>query len=91
MIVVGSMISLGYYLRVIAAVWMREAPVAAVPSANGRPVLAGASPEADAKGPHLEVASSRWSSRSRRSSSGIVPQPLFDFANHAASSLTSFL
>ena len=25
-IVVGSMISLGYYLRVVAAMWMREAP-----------------------------------------------------------------
>src|ERR1039458_1573600 len=30
-IVVGSMISLGYYLRVIAAVWRRETPAAVPP------------------------------------------------------------
>jgi NADH-quinone oxidoreductase subunit N len=90
-IVVGSMISLGYYLRVIAAVWMREAPVATLPSANGRPVLAGASPEADAKGPHLEVAIVALAFAAATIFFGIVPQPLFDFANHAASSLTSFL
>lgn len=48
-IVVGSMISLGYYLRVIAAMWMREAPsVAEVGSAVApRPALAGGAPDAD--------------------------------------------
>ena len=40
MIVIGSMISLAYYLRVIAAVWMRPAPRFA-------PAIAGAAPEAD--------------------------------------------
>src|SRR5947209_10087510 len=41
-LVVGSMISLGYYLRVVAAIWMRPAiTAAAVP-------IAGASQEADA-------------------------------------------
>jgi len=46
-LVVGSMISLAYYLRVIAAMWMREAPAtqALVP----RPAMAGGSPEADAE------------------------------------------
>ena len=42
-IVIGSMISLGYYLPVIAAMWMREAP-----AAEGGPV-------ADAGGPVLAV------------------------------------
>src|SRR5215204_2245074 len=52
-IVVGSAISLVYYLRVIAAVWMRPASdAAAVASARGRtgphrPAIAGGSPEAD--------------------------------------------
>jgi len=59
-IVVGSMISLGYYLPVIAAIWMREAPagegsftrpLAALgvptPPAEGLPALAGGSPELD--------------------------------------------
>ncbi|HXP37316.1 MAG TPA: NADH-quinone oxidoreductase subunit N, partial [Solirubrobacteraceae bacterium] len=59
-IVIGSMISLGYYLPVIAAMWMREAPagegaltksslplgVPPLPS-EGLPVLAGGSPELD--------------------------------------------
>jgi NADH-quinone oxidoreductase subunit N len=58
-IVVGSMISLGYYLPVIAAMWMREAPAgagrgaAAGPSAplpGALPALAGGSSELDADG-----------------------------------------
>jgi NADH-quinone oxidoreductase subunit N len=43
-IVVGSMLSLGYYLPVVAAMWMREAPTPATPSL---PILAGGSPELD--------------------------------------------
>jgi NADH-quinone oxidoreductase subunit N len=90
-IVVGSMISLGYYLRVIAAIWMREAPAAVRPTANGRPVLAGGSSEADVKGTDLEVAIVALAFAAATIFFGIVPQPLFDFANHAAASLTSFL
>src|SRR5471030_269706 len=51
-IVVGSMISLGYYLRVIAAIWMREAPGRETEGpalTDGLPVLAGGSPELDAQ------------------------------------------
>ena len=61
-IVVGSMISLGYYLPVIAAMWMREAPAgagarrrlralprASAPGAGRLPALAGGSPELDAE------------------------------------------
>jgi NADH-quinone oxidoreductase subunit N len=63
-IVIGSMISLGYYLPVIAAMWMREAPAGAgrpgsspspvsapLPAGGGLPALAGGSPELD--GEHL--------------------------------------
>jgi len=59
-IVVGSMISLGYYLPVVAAMWMRESPAgealgagmsspAGAPLAGGGnlPALAGGSPELD--------------------------------------------
>jgi NADH-quinone oxidoreductase subunit N len=59
-IVIGSMISLGYYLPVIATIWMRTAPAgadgAAVTRAPGEdpvgggevlPALAGGSPELD--------------------------------------------
>ena len=48
-IVLGSAVSLAYYLRVVAAVWMRapsEAPAALVRAA-ARPVIAGGSAEAD--------------------------------------------
>jgi NADH-quinone oxidoreductase subunit N len=56
-IVVGSAISLAYYLRVIAAVWMRSPGEAAARLSTlgagsagpaARPVIAGGSPEADA-------------------------------------------
>jgi len=88
-IVVGSMISLGYYLRVIAAIWMRETPAPAVATANGRPVLAGGSPEADAQTrPQFEVVLVALAFAAATIFFGIVPQPLFDLANHAAQSLT---
>ena len=48
-IVLGSAISLAYYLRVIAAVWMRspsEAPARPRLSGGGQPVIAGGSVEA---------------------------------------------
>ncbi|HTU77989.1 MAG TPA: NADH-quinone oxidoreductase subunit N [Solirubrobacteraceae bacterium] len=56
-IVVGSMISLGYYLPVIAAMWMREAPTGeapgprapAAPTGGPLPALAGGSSELDAQ------------------------------------------
>ncbi|HWK17057.1 MAG TPA: NADH-quinone oxidoreductase subunit N [Solirubrobacteraceae bacterium] len=54
-IVIGSMISLGYYLRVVATMWMRSAPEipvdrtpAPVLTPSGPlPAIAGGSPEAD--------------------------------------------
>jgi NADH-quinone oxidoreductase subunit N len=52
-IVVGSAISLAYYLRVVAAVWMRSPEEAAMPgpvrglAGGARPAIAGGSPEAD--------------------------------------------
>jgi NADH-quinone oxidoreductase subunit N len=48
-IVVGTMVSLAYYLRVVAAVWMR--PAAEPASGEAMPAIAGGSPEADAEAP----------------------------------------
>ncbi|MDA0178897.1 NADH-quinone oxidoreductase subunit N [Solirubrobacter phytolaccae] len=45
-IVIGSAISLAYYLRVVAAVWMREAPATSL-TLSARPIMAGGSQEAD--------------------------------------------
>jgi NADH-quinone oxidoreductase subunit N len=66
-IVVGSMISLGYYLPVVAAMWMREAPAgegqpgaespgasAPGPATGALPALAGGSAELDADPPAPE-------------------------------------
>ena len=49
-IVLGSAVSLAYYLRVVAAVWMRspsEAPAPLASPVTARPAIAGGSPEAD--------------------------------------------
>jgi NADH-quinone oxidoreductase subunit N len=51
-LVIGSMISLGYYLRVVAAIWMSATIRAPVPATAATPgglaPIAGGSPEADA-------------------------------------------
>jgi NADH-quinone oxidoreductase subunit N len=100
-IVVGSMISLGYYLPVVAAMWMREAgegraqdiPPA---SAGGLPALAGGSPELDgdsgapeASGPQPEVVLVAALAGAATIFFGIVPQPLFDLVHHAGGALAS--
>ncbi|HTA97050.1 MAG TPA: NADH-quinone oxidoreductase subunit N [Solirubrobacteraceae bacterium] len=47
-IVIGSMISLGYYLPVIATMWMSPSPAAATtPPPSTIPAIAGGSPELD--------------------------------------------
>ena len=48
-IAIGTMISLAYYLRVVAAVWMRPASEPLAPKAPEVPAMAGGSPEADAE------------------------------------------
>jgi NADH:ubiquinone oxidoreductase subunit 2 (subunit N) len=70
---------------------MRETPAAVPASVNGRPALAGGSPEADGGHQHLEVAFVALAFAAATIFFGIVPQPLFDLANHAAASLTGLL
>jgi NADH-quinone oxidoreductase subunit N len=86
-IVVGSMISLGYYLRVIAAMWMRKAPEAAEPGgrspAGARLAMAGASPEASRRGVDIEVAFVAVFFGAASIVLGIVPGPLFKLVGHA--------
>jgi NADH-quinone oxidoreductase subunit N len=82
MIVIGSMISLAYYLRVLAAMWLTDprgaAQPAAVSPATGRPALAGGSPEADVTGTHWEVVLVAVVFGAATLAFGIVPSPLFD-------------
>jgi NADH-quinone oxidoreductase subunit N len=51
-IVLGSAISLAYYLRVVAAIWMRDQPVGAGSRLTpaGRPIMAGGDPSGDEVG-----------------------------------------
>jgi NADH-quinone oxidoreductase subunit N len=97
-IAVGTMISLAYYLRVVAAMWMSPGEETAGPvttaAAGGpapTPIISGASPEADPVDP---AAGRRWYLLAPAVIAagvtvflGVIPQPLVDFATHAGSSL----
>jgi NADH-quinone oxidoreductase subunit N len=105
-IVVGSMISLGYYLPVVAAMWMGESPAGESPgghtpppmsapgSAGGPlPVLAGGSAELDAEpapGIQGEVALVAVLAGVATIFFGIIPQPLFDLVHQAGGVLGLF-
>jgi NADH-quinone oxidoreductase subunit N len=83
-IAIGTMISLAYYLRVVAAMWMR-------PEAGAEPAIAGASPEADPIDPEaglrLYLVAPALLAAAAAIFFGIVPQPLVEFAQQAGASL----
>ena len=83
-IAVGTMISLAYYLPVVAAMWMRPGEAAA-------PAIAGASPEADPIDPEagrrIYLLAPALLAAAAVIFFGIIPQPLVDFAEHAGSAL----
>jgi NADH-quinone oxidoreductase subunit N len=86
-IVVGSVISLVYYLRMIAVMWMGryEVELPSVPPRRVRPV-AGWSPEADARA-QPEVVAVAVLAAAATIALGIMPDPLFDLARDVSSSL----
>jgi NADH-quinone oxidoreductase subunit N len=94
-IVIGTMVSLAYYLRVVAAVWMwperRAEPPPAEP--GGMPAIAGGSPEADAvpRGASrcMLIVGSALVCGAATIAFGVAPSPLIDWASHAAGSLTT--
>lgn len=102
-IVLGSAVSLAYYLRVVAAMWMRPAltgeGVGAVGSGVGgpgsQPVLAGGSPELDEavarRGGHLEVTVVAVVAAAAILFTGVYPTPLFDLVSQVGDSLGSLL
>ena len=93
MIAVGTMISLAYYLRVIAAIWMRpdaapERPPAAMPA------IAGASQEADPQvtGVNCKVILGlTFLAAAATVFFGIIPSPLVDWATTAGEAIGSVL
>ncbi|MGH2955943.1 MAG: NADH-quinone oxidoreductase subunit N [Solirubrobacterales bacterium] len=105
-IVIGTMVSLAYYLRVVAAVWMQPEPAAR--PGKPMPAIAGGAPDAGSSaarpGPALgKRGIPRGASRcglvvgsgilcaAATIAFGVYPDPLIDWATHAASSLTTSL
>jgi len=84
-IAVGTMISLAYYLRVVAAMWMGGE------SARRVPAIAGASSEADPIDPdagrRIYLVAPALLAAAGVVFFGVIPQPLVEFAEHAGSSL----
>ncbi len=99
-IVIGSMISLGYYLPVIAAMWMREAPAGAQAPGGALPALAGGSPVLDEqpgagaalarRRPQPEVLAVAVLAGAATIFFGIIPQPLFELVHGAGAALGLF-
>ncbi|MGH2833727.1 MAG: hypothetical protein ACRDK2_13215, partial [Solirubrobacteraceae bacterium] len=95
-IVIGSMISLGYYLPVIAAMWMGQSterpqslgssPLPRVAGAGGE--LEGQSAEAPGRAP--EVALTAILAGAATLFFGILPGPLLDLVRHAGRGLGLF-
>src|SRR5436190_16818362 len=97
------MISLAYYLRVVAAIWMRPAAEPLAPEAPAVPAMAGGSPEADAAGVTLAADAAPKGTRclamlvpagllsAATIFFGIIPSPLVDWASHAGAALAPFL
>ena len=87
-IVIGTMISLVYYLRVIAAIWMPPLLERLRPAAT--PAIAGGSVEADAEPPRTagrEVVAVAVLAAAASVFFGIIPSPLLDLASTAAGAL----
>jgi NADH-quinone oxidoreductase subunit N len=88
-IVIGSMVSLAYYLKVIAAMWMQDAPApGAALAPTGRPAMAGGSDEADSVRAQPEAWLVAVLAGAATLVFGIVPSPLLNLAVDAGQALT---
>jgi NADH-quinone oxidoreductase subunit N len=100
-IVIGSMISLGYYLRVVAVMWMPDrttAPASSAAAATARPAMAGGAPESPEDAPvpatggaQPEIVAVALLFGALSLVLGIIPSPLMDLCRDAASSFASLL
>jgi NADH-quinone oxidoreductase subunit N len=84
-IVIGSMISLAYYLKVVAAIWMRPSTASELVAADGSPRLAGADPVAE-RG-NWEVTLVAVLCGAAVIVFGIIPSPLLNLADNAGKAL----
>jgi NADH-quinone oxidoreductase subunit N len=101
-IAIGTMISLAYYLRVVAAVWMRPAAAPREPEGAAVPAMAGGSPEADLdSAPGSAAAAPPGGAQVILALAalaaaatiffGVIPSPLVDWASHAGDALSSLI
>jgi NADH-quinone oxidoreductase subunit N len=90
-LVIGSVVSLVYYLRVVAVMWMGriEVELPTLPRRRVKPV-AGWSPEADARA-QPEAAALAVLCAAATIFFGIVPSPLFDAARDVGSAMANLL
>jgi NADH-quinone oxidoreductase subunit N len=94
-LVIGSMISLGYYLRVVSTIWMSAPSTAPVPGVSPGPgalaQIAGGATEADGEGwataaravPYGELALVAMVFAAASIFFGVFPTPLFHLVAHA--------
>jgi NADH-quinone oxidoreductase subunit N len=85
MIAVGTMISLVYYMRVVATIWMSPASDASLQVPSGEPGI-------DLDAPrrwHLVLPAILGSASAIFF--GIIPQPLVEFAQHAGNALAAYI
>ncbi|MGH2906114.1 MAG: NADH-quinone oxidoreductase subunit N [Solirubrobacterales bacterium] len=90
-IVLGSAMSLGYYLRVIAAIWMSpggEKRPSAESAADDSVALAGAAPEADSSA-HIELVVVAALAALASVVFGVWPEPLVHLAHDAGNAFFS--
>jgi NADH-quinone oxidoreductase subunit N len=88
-IAIGTMISLAYYLRVVAAIWMRSAEA---PAAGPMPAMAGGSQDADRAGARdRTIVALALFAAAATVVFGIVPSPLVDWASQAGAALADVL
>lgn len=81
-VVLGSAMSLAYYLRVVAAIWMTDGKKTAARQQSSA-AIAGAAPEADAAR-HPELVAVAVLAALASVVFGVWPQPLLDLATDAA-------
>jgi NADH-quinone oxidoreductase subunit N len=86
-IVIGSMISLAYYLKIVAAIWMRPAAAAEVATLNadGSPRLAGADPAAERADWEVQLVAAL--AGAAIVVFGVIPSPLLNLADSAGKAL----
>jgi NADH-quinone oxidoreductase subunit N len=86
-IVIGSMISLAYYLKIVAAIWMRPTTAAEVATVNadGSPRLAGADPAAERADWEVQLVAAV--AGVAIIVFGVIPSPLLNLADSAGKAL----